>query len=54
MTTAIYLYLLAKELLSPRKALLAAMIYSVLPLTVIFTRTFQPESIMIFYVVFGF
>lgn len=44
-----YLYLLAKKYFEEKVALYASFFYAVLPMMVYYTRTFQPESAMIFF-----
>jgi 4-amino-4-deoxy-L-arabinose transferase-like glycosyltransferase len=52
--TTIYLYFFCRDLLGEKRALFASLVYTTMPLSLIFTRTFLPESAMVFYSVFGF
>lgn len=45
MLAAVYMYLLAKELLDEETALLSALIFTVLPVGIYFTHTVQPEAL---------
>ncbi len=47
----IYLFLLVRRLLSDEEALVAALVFSTLPLSVFFTRTVQPDGPGIFFIV---
>ncbi|MDD5688310.1 MAG: glycosyltransferase family 39 protein [Elusimicrobia bacterium] len=50
---AAYLFLLLKKFISFRSAYVSSLIFSVIPIKIYFTRTIQPESIMLFATISG-
>ena len=53
MGTLAYLYALGKKYLDRPAALVAAALFAVLPMAVYYTRTFMPESSLLFFSVMG-
>ncbi len=52
--TAIYLYLIAKQLIGEKGALFSVALFAFAPLAVYFTRTYQPESMYLFFATTSF